>query len=124
MSTEPTLNAAPVHPVGYPIFDGSVVAKLEPSDTRWHWARDRQGNLVGVGKFMRPAGDWREWTFWINGTPYSVWQFEFCAAEVPPCIDTVRPCIRDRDPICRDDIGDGSTVFDDRPRPGAVTGIT
>jgi hypothetical protein len=26
------------------------------------------------------------------------------------------------DPICRDDIGDGSTVYDDRPRPGAVSG--
>lgn len=25
------------------------------------------------------------------------------------------------DPICRDDIGDGSTVYDDRPRPGAVS---
>jgi hypothetical protein len=30
--------------------------------------------------------------------------------------------VRVRDPICRDDIGDGSTVYDDRPRPGAVSG--
>lgn len=29
--------------------------------------------------------------------------------------------IRALDPICRDDVGDGSTVYDDRPRPGAVS---
>lgn len=32
------------------------------------------------------------------------------------------PRVRDRGPICLDDVGDGSTVYDDRPRPGAVTG--
>lgn len=33
-----------------------------------------------------------------------------------------RGCVpRARDPICRDDIGDGSTVYDDRPRPGAAS---
>lgn len=24
-----------------------------------------------------------------------------------------------RDPVCRTDVGDGSTMYDDRPRPGA-----
>ena len=28
-----------------------------------------------------------------------------------------------RDPVCRTDCGDGSTTYDDRPRPGAIGDI-
>ena len=76
------------------MFDGRLVGKsVEPDDDRWFWARDHSGQLVGVGKFMRPQSCGDVWTFWVNGSAYSVTTFVFLPAEVPSCIDSVRPRI-------------------------------
>jgi len=76
------------------MFSGELVGKtVFPDDDRWFWARDRIGQLAGVGKFMRPQSCEDPWTFWLNGSAYHPEAFVFLPANVPPCIDSVRPRI-------------------------------
>ena len=48
----------------------------------WYWAKDRRGQIVGVGKFACIIGH-DEWTFFINGLGYSPDSFRYVAAEMP-----------------------------------------
>jgi len=80
---------------GVAMFDGrSVGTSGEPDRDRWYWGRDRRTKqLIGVGKFMGPTELVDHWSFWINGQRYDASNFEFHLADVPPCIDSVRPRI-------------------------------
>ena len=48
----------------------------------WYWARDRTGQIVGVGKFAWIIGQ-NTATFFINGIGYGIESFSFLPAEYP-----------------------------------------
>jgi hypothetical protein len=50
--------------------------------TAWYWAKDRTGQVVGVGKFAWYVGA-DEATFFINGVGYRPETFVYLLAETP-----------------------------------------
>lgn len=70
----------------------------EPVDhgKTWYWARNRHGQIVGVGKFAWLIGQ-NTATFFINGTGYGIESFAYIPAEPPVFPDACEHGVNDGD---------------------------
>lgn len=75
------VDAAPVEPVVMPRISDENGEPVDHGKT-WYWARNRRGQIVGVGKFAWLIGQ-NTATFFINGTGYGIESFAYIPAEPP-----------------------------------------